>query len=963
MKKITTLLFVIISAAILGSCLQEITDNDIVPQNMITMTVNAGVCDDDAEDELAVGTKTVVSGSSIKWSTTQEKIKVYQKATTGGTPAITSVNSNVGTSSDSYVTMSFNVTLPSMTADNLTYYGSYPSSSCVSNSSSETTANLSTPSAQSPTTNSFDRDCDLLIAKSIDNGTTQPTSLSMQFARVISIGKMTISNLPVDEYVNKVTFAANNGSAVVLAGRTTFDLETATPSTSYGDQLAKTSLEINTSSLLQKATSSMDIWFTCYPFELSTGDTFTVEVETETYVMSRTITIPSARELNFVEGKVSRFSVNMSSATVTKMQAWVLYDGDFSAGDYLIVSNSQAMTAGISSDKFTYAGVTANGDNEIFSNRADMVWRAAASSTYWTLYNPDADKYAASTGVANKAQLLGSGSDDKKLWVVTGDGSYEFVNKQNTTNGVNANLRYNPSNGFACYGTGTGSALLLYKKDTRPYLSTPATVTAALNGSDDSVIDVTFSAVANAGTYVIVAKPAAGETITKEGVTSSPATISVADGLAYETEYEISVYAVPSDASSYRSSMMKTAASTVTTGERPTPSLGTMIWSEDFTGWTAWTSSASGISHVYGGGTVSYSRDDSGTDYKNESTAGGTKPEVMVKASGHFTVSNIPVTSATSATLFYTTNNEKITVSTSPASTVTVKNYGVCAPRVRAIEITSIPAATDLMNIVLTGGDSNSRIDNLVLKAGTKSFQTLSFTNSEINWFIGKDCTIDVEKSAPQTVTGANTAVTYSSSDETVAIVNASTGAITVKKAGTVSITATAIETASYWSSQKSYTLNVSETLIAVSWSRPSSSDVYTTGFTFSQVSGTTTGGRQDGGGSADVGTQRYISVYHETNKLFATTPASVTFKAVIGGGSVKNPLGSNVFACFIDKDGNEIAGSSVTVTNKVEVTTGKEYSVSMSTSKATDAYGVKIYHAKESGYNVRYYSFALEYE
>ena len=59
--------------------------------------------------------------------------------------------------------------------------------------------------------------------------------------------------------------------------------------------------------------------------------------------------------------------------------------------------------------------------------------------------------------------MLADGTDDQALWTASGTETYEFVNKQNTTNGVNANLRMNQGYGFACYATGTGGALSLYK--------------------------------------------------------------------------------------------------------------------------------------------------------------------------------------------------------------------------------------------------------------------------------------------------------------------------------------------------------------------------------------------------------------------------------------------------------------------------------------------------------------------
>lgn len=801
MKRLNLLLLISSAVTILG-CSKELENNEAIlePSNTIDVIINA-----DIQEPTSDKTRTVVDGTTIKWSSAGEKLKVYEVATEAGENTVSNLTSGEGVSTDSYATMSFPVSLSSKTADNFTYYASYPSSAWVSNSSKTAQANLETKKAQVPTATSFDPSADLLISKGIDNGTTQPTELGMQFARTIAIAKMTITNLPVAETVNKVVFTANNGSPVVLTGRTTFDLAAAEPVSSYGDIAANNEVEINTAGLGLTADVSMDIWFTCYPFELSEGDTFTVEVSTNTYTCTRTVTIPSARQLNFIAGKASRFSVDMTSAEKNNAQAWVKYTGDFSAGDFIIVYDGNAMQANVSSDRFTYSSVTPVED-VIYTNNGSIVWTAAASSTYWTLYNEGAAKYAASTGAKNKAQLLDDGSDDMSLWTVSGSSAYEFVNKKNTANSVNANLRYNAGIGFACYSTGTGGALTLYKKDTRTVLDAPATVSAALNGSDNTVIDVTFSPVTNAGTYTIVATPSVGDAVIKAGATSSPATISVADGLAYSTEYTISVYAVPSDASTYRNSASKTAPGTVTTGPRPAPSTGTMIWSEDFTGWSSWQNSASGADHVYGAGTVDYSTSTSCT-YQNANLAGGTAPEILITKDndGKFIIKGIPVTGATSATLFYNTNHDYCDLETSVAATITAKSY---VSSVKAWEITSIPAATETIDITLTNTNaSNCRADNFILVAGTKTFQTLSYTDASVSWTIGTDCTIDTEESAPQTVSGAFTAITYTSSDPSVAIVNSSNGAITVKKAGTITVTAKAAESASYWAASTSYTL------------------------------------------------------------------------------------------------------------------------------------------------------------
>lgn len=803
MKRLNLLLLISSAVTILG-CSKELENNEAIlePSNTIDVIINA-----DIQDSTSDKTRTVVDGTTIKWSSAGEKLKVYEVATEAGENTVSNLTSGEGVSTDSYATMSFPVSLSSKTADNFTYYASYPSSAWVSNSSKTAQANLETKKAQVPTATSFDPSADLLISKGIDNGTTQPTELGMQFARTIAIAKMTITNLPVAETVSKVVFTANNGSPVVLTGRTTFDLAAAEPVSSYGDIAANNEVEINTAGLGLTADVSMDIWFTCYPFELSEGDTFTVEVSTNTYTCTRTVTIPSARQLNFIAGKASRFSVDMTSAEKTNAQAWVKYTGDFSAGDYIIVYDGNAMQANVSSDRFTYSSVTPV-ENVIYTNNESIVWTAAASSTYWTFYNEGAAKYAASTGAKNKAQLLDDGSDDMSLWSVSGDGTYEFVNKKNTTNSVNANLRYNAGFGFACYSTGTGGALTLYKKDTRTALDAPATVSAALNGSDNTVIDVTFSSVTNAGTYTIVATPTVGDAVIKAGATSSPATISVADGLAYSTEYAISVYAVPADASAYCNSSSTAAAGTVTTGPRPAPTAGTMIWSEDFTGWSSMQNYASGVSHVYGGGTVDYSSSASCT-YQNDNLAGGAKPEILITkdSNGKFIIKDIPISGATSVTLFYNTNHDYCTLEASVTATITAKSY---VSSVKAWEITSIPADTETLDLTLTNTESsNCRADNFILIAGTKAFQTLSFAKPSISWTVDTDCTIGTPK-AGQTVSGASSAVTYSSSDPTVATVNASTGVITPLKVGTTTITATAEEDGSNWEASKSYALTIS---------------------------------------------------------------------------------------------------------------------------------------------------------
>ena len=173
-------------------------------------------------------------------------------------------------------------------------------------------------------------------------------------------------------------------------------------------------------------------------------------------------------EDHMIDGGYFSFTMPSGNVTITataeEAQDYELFSGDLVEGDYLIVYDGGAMNHTVLSDRLQYEAVTAT-DDIISTSNAEIVWHIAPSGDYWTIYSADADAYAASTGAKNKAQMLEDGTDDKALWTVTvSDGTYEFVNKQNTTGQVNANLRRNGTYGFACYATSTGGALSLYKK-------------------------------------------------------------------------------------------------------------------------------------------------------------------------------------------------------------------------------------------------------------------------------------------------------------------------------------------------------------------------------------------------------------------------------------------------------------------------------------------------------------------
>lgn len=141
---------------------------------------------------------------------------------------------------------------------------------------------------------------------------------------------------------------------------------------------------------------------------------------------------------------------------------FALYSGEVTEGDYLIVFEGYAMKAEMYNSRFFYTAVTAEG-NAVNNPDASLVWHIAPTNDgYWTIYNESTAQYAAGTGAKNKSKLESSVTSNSK-WTPSGTSSYEFQNLQNSINEVNSYLRKNGSYGFACYSTGTGGSLTLYK--------------------------------------------------------------------------------------------------------------------------------------------------------------------------------------------------------------------------------------------------------------------------------------------------------------------------------------------------------------------------------------------------------------------------------------------------------------------------------------------------------------------
>ena len=168
-------------------------------------------------------------------------------------------------------------------------------------------------------------------------------------------------------------------------------------------------------------------------------------------------------------GTVSDTCVVTIKSTSGDQNGYLLYEDDIVEGDYIIHYNGKNLKASVSSNnRLEYIEDTPANNTLPSDSDASTIWHIAPSGNYYTIYNTSTNKYAASTGTKNQATLVNSVNSDKALWTISkqSDGTFEIINKNNDSAGVNANLRNNGTYGFACYNTQTGGSLSLYKKAT-----------------------------------------------------------------------------------------------------------------------------------------------------------------------------------------------------------------------------------------------------------------------------------------------------------------------------------------------------------------------------------------------------------------------------------------------------------------------------------------------------------------
>lgn len=224
----------------------------------------------------------------------------------------------------------------------------------------------------------------------------------------------------------------------------------------------------------------------------------------------------------------------------------------------------------------------------------------------------------------------------------------------------------------------------------------------------------------------------------------------------------------------------------------------TYLWQEDFSSYKA--------NDVPSGGTYNYACTDGGSTTKiyADKLAGGTSPELLISKNGGAFSATIPLNGTSGdMTLSFQSNKKFISVAIAESgvtlgeATASGNNYTYPV---------TVPASVTTLTITFSNSNksSNARFDDVKLFQGeAKKNAGLSWGTASRTVTIGSD-----ENKFPTLTNGNNLAVTYSSSDEAVATINAE-GVITLVAAGTTTIAAAFAGNDEYEAQTVSYELTV----------------------------------------------------------------------------------------------------------------------------------------------------------
>ena len=452
-KKLITLCAAL-AAVVLAGCQKEKESEPVYAGPTHTVTFTA---------EKILDSKTAIASEadgivSYKWiSGDEERMHISESYLDGET-----TKTNQGTN----VTMSPSADGKTATFV-VTFEGEAPSGEVTYNAvyagSVSKAGNALIPSVQHPAANSFDPAADVMVADPIvKSARDENPSFRFLMNRKVSVNKMTLKGLTAGEIVSSVTFESDKSHSAYYV------LNPKEGNSSYTANGKKLSF-VYTADNEIPTSGEFPVYFTTAPVE---GATFTVRVVTDQAVYEKT----STKTIDFACGSVRRFGVNLAGCReeITTGDGFTLIS---STED--IPTSCEVLIVGVDGEAYYAAGAQAENNRRgasvpapdsnntitLESTSEAHIFVLEHTTSGYTFKDKDSEEYlypASSKSNHLKSAALG----DNSYWTITIANGVATVT--GTTTQYTRNLmRFNPNNGsplISCYASTstTGSLVSLY---------------------------------------------------------------------------------------------------------------------------------------------------------------------------------------------------------------------------------------------------------------------------------------------------------------------------------------------------------------------------------------------------------------------------------------------------------------------------------------------------------------------
>lgn len=324
---------------------------------------------------------------------------------------------------------------------------------------------------QSPTATSFDPTADVLISKEtedLSNLETRPASLTFTMGRVVTVNKLTLTNLEEGEIIDKVEISLDQ----TLYGYVSPDSNGGYKCTNGGKKLTIIYNNDTASSGLVPDDGSFPVYFVSAPVSAAGIESVVVTTDKNVYTKAGNTEATDPfyqKTITFAIGNMTRFAMDMDGfgeAIPDDVDYTLVSDEDMIAdgGEYIIVSTKNkdgdlcAASAYGSGNSYFYTATDVTANDNVITIAAEpvMVFTLEAGSTAGQFYIKDGDgKYIFWETSGNNVKRGAKGTTNAYLWTVEPDAI--------TNVGTDTRLlQYNAgSPRFACY-TGSQTAISLY---------------------------------------------------------------------------------------------------------------------------------------------------------------------------------------------------------------------------------------------------------------------------------------------------------------------------------------------------------------------------------------------------------------------------------------------------------------------------------------------------------------------